>query len=512
MFVHQFSSWSHCVPMLAYGVELVQRGYRVSLGAFDSMVARVNQQKTLLEQHSDAMRRIDTVSLGSDPDMPEFFRRLGSVVLQHTPYSMSRMLGGVFDISWEAQFVALSRHVAARRPALMVCDVFAEACMDVARTNSIEYVVVHPSSVEHFGIDNPMYIPYWTLGPDTRLEHMSLVQRIESAVLLPLQWWWYMRDIDRAKNQLRAKYRVQPAHHRDLLVKRRIIIEDPWTLSHARAVPPTVHINGPTGNFSADAASMPPSLRKRLDDAERSKRAVVLVAMGSQARMRPDWIRNIVDGLRDALPGSALPPLILFSTIGNNATMFPRDSDTSLSMTWLPQKAILAHGATKLFVSHGGQASVFEAIYHNVPLLLLPLFGDQPRNAGTLADKHLALTLDKASFTADDVHHNAHRLLLPGSEFEVARAKYSRRFRLRNKVAAHYGADVIEEALHAGSEHLVYVLDRLPMWYLYHFDVAVLAVLVAIVTWRVLCVLLRMLLSCCRTTRSPTTRAKSKSE
>lgn len=48
---------------------------------------------------------------------------------------------------------------------------------------------------------------------------------------------------------------------------------------------------------------------------------------------------------------------------------------------WLPQNDILAHSNTKLFVSHCGANGQYEALYHGVPMLCLPISGDQHYNA-----------------------------------------------------------------------------------------------------------------------------------
>lgn len=48
---------------------------------------------------------------------------------------------------------------------------------------------------------------------------------------------------------------------------------------------------------------------------------------------------------------------------------------------WMPQNDILAHQNVILFISHGGLFGTSESLYHGVPLLLIPFFGDQLRNA-----------------------------------------------------------------------------------------------------------------------------------
>lgn len=48
---------------------------------------------------------------------------------------------------------------------------------------------------------------------------------------------------------------------------------------------------------------------------------------------------------------------------------------------WLPQSDILAHPNIILFISHGGVFGTVESIWHGVPMIMMPFFGDQHRNA-----------------------------------------------------------------------------------------------------------------------------------
>eukprot|EP00061_Rhincodon_typus_P008859 g31852.t1 len=53
--------------------------------------------------------------------------------------------------------------------------------------------------------------------------------------------------------------------------------------------------------------------------------------------------------------------------IGNN-TLLPK---------WIPQNDLLRHPKTRVFVAHSGTNGVYEAIYHGVPVVGIPLIFDQ---------------------------------------------------------------------------------------------------------------------------------------
>ena len=60
----------------------------------------------------------------------------------------------------------------------------------------------------------------------------------------------------------------------------------------------------------------------------------------------------------------------------------------------LHKKKIVAHPNVKVFVTHGGRLSTIEAIYFGVPLVGIPVFGDQLSNIATAAADGYAVKIN----------------------------------------------------------------------------------------------------------------------
>ncbi|KHJ83286.1 hypothetical protein OESDEN_17017, partial [Oesophagostomum dentatum] len=52
-----------------------------------------------------------------------------------------------------------------------------------------------------------------------------------------------------------------------------------------------------------------------------------------------------------------------------------------IASKWTPQNDLLADDRLTLFITHGGSGSMMESATHGKPLIVVPLFGDQTRNA-----------------------------------------------------------------------------------------------------------------------------------
>lgn len=65
---------------------------------------------------------------------------------------------------------------------------------------------------------------------------------------------------------------------------------------------------------------------------------------------------------------------------------------------------ISEHPKVKLFITHGGYNSFQEAIYASTPMIVIPLFGDQKRNARLVQKHEIGLRLDKSKVNEKNLY------------------------------------------------------------------------------------------------------------
>lgn len=62
-------------------------------------------------------------------------------------------------------------------------------------------------------------------------------------------------------------------------------------------------------------------------------------------------------------------------------------------------------------MTHGGTNGLYEAVYHAVPLVGIPLFADQPYNLDRLSRRGAAIILDFHRLTSDALTEALHDVI-----------------------------------------------------------------------------------------------------
>ncbi|XP_041801435.1 UDP-glucuronosyltransferase 2A2-like [Chelmon rostratus] len=155
-------------------------------------------------------------------------------------------------------------------------------------------------------------------------------------------------------------------------------------------------------------------------------------------------------------------------TLGNNTKL----------VDWLPQNDILGHPKTKVFVTHGGTNGIYEAIYHGVPVLGIPLIFDQYDNMVRMKSRGAAEFVDVTTIDVEALTNALKNILDPEKPHKQNMLKLSQLHHDKPMKPLDTAIFWIEYVMrHKGAAHLRTESYQLP-WYAYH-SLDVMAVLVA---------------------------------
>lgn len=203
---------------------------------------------------------------------------------------------------------------------------------------------------------------------------------------------------------------------------------------------------------------------------------VVFMSLGTIVSALPQETTEAIAAAFAELPQKVIwrfvgkPP----SSLGNNTKL----------VKWLPQTDLLGHPKTRLFVAHGGTNGMYEAIYHGVPVLGLPLIFDQFDNLLRLKVRGAARVVEAYSLTKE-IFLDALKDTLENPSYRNNIQRLSQLHRDRQISPMDTAIFWIEYAIrNAGAAHLRSEGLKLP-WYTYFcLDVAAFfVVMIGIFVW-----------------------------
>ncbi|XP_069487170.1 2-hydroxyacylsphingosine 1-beta-galactosyltransferase isoform X2 [Ambystoma mexicanum] len=188
----------------------------------------------------------------------------------------------------------------------------------------------------------------------------------------------------------------------------------------------------------------------------------VLVSFGAGVKFLSEDIANKLAGALSRLPqrvlwrfSGAKPELL-----GNNTKL----------VEWLPQNDLLGHPNIKAFLSHGGLNSIFEAMYHGVPVVGIPLFGDHYDTMTRVQAKGMGILLQWKQMTEEDLYEALTKVINDSSYRQQAQKlseihkdqpghPTSRTVYWINYILRHNGAEHLRAALFDISFYQYFLLD-----------------------------------------------------
>ncbi|VVC25654.1 UDP-glucuronosyl/UDP-glucosyltransferase [Cinara cedri] len=194
------------------------------------------------------------------------------------------------------------------------------------------------------------------------------------------------------------------------------------------------------------AKPLPADLQEFIESAEHG---VIYFNLGSVVRME-DMPIDLQNGIKEGFAG--LPQKILWK-LESNSTLYNQPKNV-YTRKWYPQYDVIRHPNVKLFITHGGNSGVIEAISAGIPVLGIPIFFDQPRNLELFEHWGSGLWEDYSNFTKESFVGKIKKIL-GDPRFKENAVKLSNRFHDRpispQETVAYWTEYVLR---HNGAHHL----------------------------------------------------------
>ncbi|XP_068831806.1 UDP-glucuronosyltransferase 2B4-like isoform X9 [Capricornis sumatraensis] len=169
------------------------------------------------------------------------------------------------------------------------------------------------------------------------------------------------------------------------------LIRNYWDFSFPRPRLPNVEFVG--GLHCKPAKPLPKEMEEFVQSS--GEHGIVVFSLGSMVSNMSEERANVIASALAQIPQKVLwrydgkKP----DTLGPNTRLYK----------WMPQNDLLGHPKTKAFITHGGSNGIYEAIYHGIPMVGLPLFADQPHNIVHMTAKGAAIRLDLETMSTEDL-------------------------------------------------------------------------------------------------------------
>ncbi|EZA57272.1 UDP-glucuronosyltransferase 2B31 [Ooceraea biroi] len=310
---------------------------------------------------------------------------------------------------------------------MLIIEIFATDCfLGIAHALSIPKVVGAISSVALpwsnevlRNPENPSYIPNW-FSPYTG--RMSFLERSINTVGLLITKLIYRTVSDGPSYEIARKHFGYDLPDFGVLRSRisLILTNGHPAVSTPRPFAPGFKEIGGIHIPISGPKPLPVDLRDYLDSHGRN--GVIYFSLGSQ--IDPSTIPSqVFAALYRAF--EQVPQQILWKCAEGRMPPLPGNVKC---IEWAPQLSVLCHPNTRLFITHGGLLGSQEAVYCGVPILGIPLFGDQHLNMAYFEEKGLALRLNFRQLSYEQLSSSLNELLSNNSYTETAR-KASIQFR-----------------------------------------------------------------------------------
>ncbi|KAF5859951.1 hypothetical protein ETB97_002211 [Aspergillus alliaceus] len=447
--------FTHAAPVLEVGKVLSTRGHIVDFATLEGQENWTKGYEYVNQLHL----------MGPGPS----HETLEAHYLRMRQWDASKGFAGVmdskylFDSFWTQTYKHLKQIVddPATRPDLLLVDFFVDAAKDILYQYNLPIAIMYPQmpalicpcsyipGQPGFQIDGTLTSEYASIWSRIRNE-LVMVHALPS-VLRWIKWTKKMRQAAGVTYKLPTP--SKPNHL--------VLINSFFGLEVPKDLPPLVAAVGPI------LADEYPALEEPYESFLAQHSKTLYLALGTHIILSNTDAVKLVKGLLAAIARGYIDGVI-WSVSRNGrrdidleerftdksgksitfASLINGEDSNFLFTTFAPQRAILDHPHTRIYLTHGGGSSANEGLYHGKAMLAMGFFFDQLSNVPRLVASGTSESLDKFRFTPDEVCRKI------GLLSEDTNGEYKRNCERMQRIAhiacrrKELGADLIEELIY----------------------------------------------------------------
>nr|XP_025145761.1 UDP-glucuronosyltransferase 2B17 isoform X2 [Bubalus bubalis] len=229
-------------------------------------------------------------------------------------------------------------------------------------------------------------------GPCALSDHMTFMERVKNMLYVLYFDFWFQTFDEKTWNEFYSGVLGRPTTFLETIGKADMwLIRTYWDFEFPRPVLPNFEFVG--GLHCKPAKPLPKEMEEFVQSS--GENGIVVFTLGSMISNITEEKANVIASALAQIPQKVLwrydgkKP----DTLGPNTRLYK----------WIPQNDLLGHPKTKAFITHGGTNGIYEAIYHGIPMVGLPLFADQPDNIVRVKAKGAAVRVDLETMSSRDL-------------------------------------------------------------------------------------------------------------
>ncbi|XP_055967185.1 UDP-glucuronosyltransferase 2B31-like isoform X1 [Sorex fumeus] len=235
----------------------------------------------------------------------------------------------------------------------------------------------------------PSYVP---VALSELSDQMTFLERVKNMMYVLYFDFWYQGFDTKKWNQFYSEVLGKPTTLHEMMQKAEIwLIRTYWDFQFPHPILPNFEFVG--GLHCKPAKPLPEEMEKFVESS--GENGIVVFTLGSIVTSMSEEKANLI-----ASALAQIPQKVLWRFDGKKPDSL--GANTRL-YKWIPQNDLLGHPKTKAFITHGGTNGIYEAIYHGVPMVGIPLFADQPDNIAHMQAKGAAVRLDFETMSSSDL-------------------------------------------------------------------------------------------------------------